>query len=413
MTLPDRRATAQDGHRTARPVLDVRGDFPMLRGRDIVYLDSAATTLKPDAVARAVARFYEAETGAVSRATHGLSEAATRGFEAARSRVSQFVDAAADRLIVTHNASDAIARVAEGLDFEEDGEVVVSVLEHHSNLLPWRRVANVVTVGCEPNGEIDLAALGRSISPRTKLVAITAASNVSGVLQPISEVADAARRRGVPVLVDGAQLAGHAPFSFRESGCDFFAFSGHKFLGPSGTGALAMSERGAELLRPKRPGGGTVEAVAAIGHISRRGPGAFELGTPNTEGLLGMAEAVAYLDGLGLEAVLRHSMDLADEARDVIARTGAFDILFERGARNVGIVTFAPRSGIDVGLLCQILSDSYGIAMRHGHHCAQPLYAATGAPPAIRASFYIYNGRDDVGALADALHDLTPICRRA
>jgi cysteine desulfurase/selenocysteine lyase len=393
-----------------RPIVaPSRTDFPLLAQPSLVYLDSAATTLKPRCVIDAVRTFYESDAGPVSRAAHVLSERATARYESAREEAARFFGLAGDRLVLTRNATDSVQIVADGLELAADDEVIVSVLEHHSNLLPWRRVAKVVTVGIEPSGTVDLDALSRAIGARTRLIALSAASNVSGVLQPIADIVRVAARREVPVLLDAAQLAGHAPLDFDHTGADFFVASAHKMLGPSGVGLLGMSARGAELLREPRPGGGAVELVTAHGYVPRQGPARFEPGSPNVEGAVGMAAALAYLDTLGLASVHQHGRQLADEARARLQELDCVDFPFAAGDDNVGIVTFVPRSDIELALMSQVLSDTYGIAVRHGHHCAQPLYAHLDAPPALRASFYVYNDRDDVDRLVQAIEELRPL----
>jgi cysteine desulfurase/selenocysteine lyase len=381
----------------------------MLAG-DLVYLDSAATSLKPRSVIAAVSEFYETSTGAISRAGHAVSEKASGRFEAARARIATFLNARSDQIIFTLNASDAILRVAEGLDLGPNDEVIVSVMEHHSNLLPWRRTSKVVEIGIDEHGLVDLQALRDAIGPRTKLIAITAASNVSGAVQPISQIGEISKAAGVPFLVDAAQLAGHKPMSLADMGCTFCAISGHKLLGPSGTGVLAMSDEGAAMLRPTRHGGGTVEYVGQTHFVEKTGPEAFELGSPNPEGAVGLSAAIDYLDTVGLTRIAGHISDLTTTLREGIMANPAFTLPFAPGHTNTGIVSFVPNSRMNIGQMAEVLSDSYHISLRHGHHCAQPFYQVTGAKPALRASLHLYNTMDDVSHLLAALDDIAIFC---
>ncbi len=387
-----------------------RADFPMLSGQ-LIYLDSAATALKPRSVINAVSAFYETSTGAISRAGHSVSERATTKFEAARARVAGFVGARPDQIVFTLNASDAILRVAEGLDLAPDDEVIVSAMEHHSNLLPWRQAARVVTVGIDANGMIDLDALRKAITPRTRLIAVTAASNVSGAVQPVADIAEIARAAGILLLIDAAQMAGHLPLSMAEMGCTFCTFSGHKMLGPSGIGVLAMSDEGAAILQARRHGGGTVEYVGPTHFVQKTGPEAFEMGSPNAEGAVGLGAAVDYLEGIGVNRIAAHVATLAETLRAGIAAIPAFAMPFAPGRKNTGIVTFVPRSEMNLGQMAEILSDSYQISLRHGHHCAQPFYQHVGAEPALRASLHLYNTLDDVTAFLGALSDIAVFCK--
>jgi cysteine desulfurase/selenocysteine lyase len=283
-------------------------------------------------------------------------------------------------------------------------------MEHHSNLLPWRQSSRVVEIGIDETGLLDLTALRAAIGPRTKLIAVTAASNISGAVQPIAKVGEIAQNAGVPLLVDAAQLAGHKPMSISDLGCTFCAVSGHKLLGPSGTGILAMSDEGAEILRPTRHGGGTVEYVGPTHFVEKTGPEAFEMGSPNPEGAVGLAAAVDYLDSVGLVRISTHITELTGALREGIRSNAAFSLPFAPGEENTGIVSFVPKSRMNIGQMAEILSDSYHISLRHGHQCAQPFYQYTGAKPALRASLHLYNTLEDVTDFLAALDDVAVFC---
>lgn len=386
-----------------------RNDFPMLSG-DLIYLDSAATSLKPRGVINAVSEFYETSTGPISRSGHAVSEKATNLFDAARARIAGFIGARSDQVVFTSNASDAILRVAEGLHLDADDEVIVSVMEHHSNLLPWRRSSKVVEIGIDADGMLDLDALLAAINPRTKLIAITAASNVSGAVQPIAKIGEIAQATGIPFLVDAAQLAGHKSMSMSDMGCTFCVVSGHKMLGPSGTGILAMSEAGASMLRPTRHGGGTVEYVGPTHFVEKTGPEAFEMGSPNPEGAIGLAAGVDYLQNIGMSRISTHIAEMTAALREGVRSNPVFTLPFSPGEQNTGIVTFVPKSRMSIGQMAEILSDSYHISLRHGHHCAQPFYHYAGSKPALRASLHLYNTMDDVTCFLAALDDIAVFC---
>ncbi len=386
-------------------------DGPLKNGG--CYLDSAATTFKPYPVVDAVVKFYTEQTAAVSRSAYQLAETATEMYEMARSRAGDFFNAPKDSVCFTRNATDSINMVAEGIGFEEGDEVLISSQEHHSNILPWRSRVATDVFHVSKDGTFDLDDLSRRLHSRTRLLAITGASNVTGVRQPIEAVVELAHRQGVAVLVDGAQLAGHGPVDLGQVGCDFFVASGHKMLAPSGAGILIQTPNAAcRKVRPVRLGGGVVEQVSDIHHMLKRGSAAFEPGTPNVEGVLGLAAAMTYLDNVGLTAIERHISGLVQYARDELQKLDFIHLPFDSGPENVGIVSFQPQGSVDVGWVAQILSDRYDVAVRHGHHCAQPLFKRANIGPTLRASFHVYNDKADVDKMVSALRDIMVLLTR-
>lgn len=394
----------------------VRADFPLLaqtmNGRPLVYLDNAATTQKPRAVLEAIASCYRESYANVGRGVHQLSQLATASRERARESVRAFLGAAsADEVVFVRGTTEAINLVAQSWGRSARGglqlgdEVVVSALEHHSNLVPWQMVcaersAVLRVVPIDRHGDLDLGALARMLGPRTRVVAVAHVSNVLGTVVPIGEVAELAHRRGAVVVVDGAQAAPHLALDVAALGCDFYAFSGHKVYGPSGIGALyGRAELLAEM-PPWQGGGGMVERVTFDAATYAPPPRRFEAGTPDIEGADGLAAALDYLTTLGLPAVAAWESALLDRARERLAAIAGVHLL---GAprRRAAVLSFVV-DGVhahDVGTVL----DSLGIAVRAGHHCAQPLMDVLEVPATTRASFGLYNTMDEVDALSAAV----------
>lgn len=404
------------GYETTRR--GIRDDFPVLTTSDdrgdtprTVYLDNAATTLKPRSVIQAVVDFYERSTANVARGDHRTAEAVTMLFEEARSKVAALLTAKPHEITFTSGCTDAINLVAVSLDLGPEDEVVVSSLEHHSNLLPWRMRATVRTVATDPQGMVDQDMLKAVLSggTRVKLVAVTGLSNVTGNPQPVADIIRTAVRYGVPTLIDAAQLVGHSPIDVTALGCDYLAFSGHKMLGPSGVGVLYIREDRLPGTKPARFGGGMVNKVEPDRVLLHSGPAGLEAGTPNIEGVLGLGAAVAYLERLGMPTVHALLTDLERYAWERLSQIEAITFPFPRGPGHAPIFAFRPRNpDCDPRYIGRILSDAHGVALNVGYQCAQPLYQSAQVAGAMRASFYVYNDRADVDVLADALRDLAP-----
>ena len=398
----------------AAPALDVsqiRADFPILArttrsGHPLVYLDNAATTQKPRQVIEAVARFYRDENANIHRGLYELSERATAAFEAARGRVARFLGAASPAEIVfTRGTTEAINLVAQSWArnaLRPGDEVLVTAMEHHSNLVPWQLVcgqtgARLRAVPITDRGELDLEALDRLLGERTRLLAVGHVSNALGTVNPVRELAARAHARGALVLVDGAQSAPHLPVDVAELGCDFFACSGHKLYGPTGIGVLYGRAAVLADMPPWQGGGDMIDQVTLEHSTWAVPPARFEAGTPPIAEVMGLAAALDYIEGIGLDRIGAWESELLHLATE---RIGGL-----RGVRLVG--TAAEKAAVlsflldgvhphDVGTIL----DDQGIAVRAGHHCAQPVMARLGIPATVRASFAFYNTAEEVEALA-------------
>ncbi len=397
-----------------------RADFPALaqsvHGRPLAYLDSAATTQAPGAVIDAVAAFSRADRANVHRGVHTLSERATAAYEGARARVQRFLNAREAReIIFVRGATEAInlvaysfGRAGAGIGVGPGDEVLVTAMEHHSNLVPWQmlcaeRQARLRVLPVTPTGELQLDddAVEAAFGPRTRLFAVAHVANAIGTVNPIGALIERAHAHGVPVLVDGAQAAAHLPIDVQALGCDFYAFSAHKMYGPTGIGVLYGRAERLERMAPFLGGGEMVRAVSlADGPRWAALPHKLEAGTPNIEGAVGLAAAIAYLEGWDRAAIAAHERALADDAAARIAALPGARLVGQARER-AAIVSFV-MEGVhphDIGTIL----DQHGVAIRAGHHCAQPLLESLGLTATARASFALYNTREDVDALIEGL----------
>ena len=402
---------------TAPPGLErLRADFPILaeqvHGHPVVYLDNAASTQKPLAVLEAMERFYRTQNANVHRGIHELSNRATEAYEQARRTVASFFGIAdAAELIWTRGTTEALNLVAYTwgqANLREGDEILLSVLEHHSNLVPWqllaqRTGARLRFLDIDEQGRLDLSRLDELLTERTRLVALAHVSNALGTIHPIRRIADAVHAAGAVLVVDGAQSAPHLPVRVEELGCDFFAFSGHKMLGPMGIGGLWGRRALLEAMPPFHGGGDMIDFVELERSTYAALPHKFEAGTPYAAGAVGLAAAVEYLDGIGMDAVAAHEHELLDYA---LAQLGELPELTVYGPRALeersGVISFT-LADIHPHDLATIL-DTQGVAIRAGHHCAQPLMRRLGVGATARASFYVYNTHTDVDRLVEALH---------
>jgi len=391
----------------------LRRDFPILdqqvHGHPLVYLDSAATAQKPRAVIDAVRRYYEHDNANVHRGVHALSERATAAFEGARATVARFLHADPREVVFVRGTTEGVNLVAQTFGRQRLGagdEVVVTTLEHHSNIVPWQLVcaergARVVPAPIDDDGDLDLEGLERLLGPRVRLLAVTQVSNALGTVTPLDRVVALARARGVPVLVDGAQGAPHLGADVAALGADFYVFSGHKLYGPTGIGVLWGRREHLEAMPPWQGGGDMIRSVTFEGSTFNDVPYKFEAGTPHIAGAVGLAAAIDYLDAIGLPAIAAHERALLRSAEAALRAVP--------GLRLVG--TPRERAGVISFLLGEIhphdlatIVDRQGVAIRAGHHCAQPLMRRLGLPATSRASFALYNTPADVEALVRALH---------
>ena len=391
----------------------IRLDFPALgqriAGEPLVYLDNAATTQKPEAVIDAVARAYREGTANVNRGAHTLAARASAAYESARASVQRFLNAElGEEIVFGSGCTAAINLVAYAWGEAQVGagdELITTALEHHSNLLPWQRLcerrgARLRVIPLTARGDVDLEQLAAALSPRTRLVAVTHVSNVTGGESPLGEIVALARAVGARVLVDGAQAAPRLRVDVRAIGCDFYAFSGHKAYAPFGIGALYARRDRLREMAPFLTGGGMVDEVSAERSTYAAPPARFEAGTPNLEGAIGLERALDYLGALGVDAVRAHDEDLTRYARAALARVPGVRLIGDP-ARAIGVVSFV-LDDVHAHDVSTIL-DQAGVAVRAGHHCASLVLQHFGVAATLRASFGVYNTRADIDALVRAL----------
>ena len=387
----------------------IRQDFPVLwqrvHDRPLVYLDNAATSQKPDAVLDRLMRYYREENANIHRGVHTLSVAATDAYDAARERVRQFINAADVREIVfvrgTTEAINLVAATYGRVHVGAGDEVVISEMEHHSNIVPWQMLceekgARLRVIPMTDDGELQLDAYARLLGPRTRLVAVTHVSNALGTINPIEEIVRLAHERGIPVLVDGAQAVAHMAVDMQAIGCDFYAFSGHKVFGPTGIGVLYGRASLLEAMPPYQGGGDMIRSVTFERTLYADTPQKFEAGTPNISGVVGLDAAIAYLSDIGLDRVAAYEHELLAYATEALSQIEGLR-LTGTARRKAGILSFviADIHPHDIGTIL----DRAGIAIRAGHHCCQPLMARLGVPATARASLACYNTREDIDAL--------------
>jgi cysteine desulfurase/selenocysteine lyase len=409
ISLPEAPASTLDVQR-------IREDFPILRetahGKPIVYLDNAASTQKPRQVIDAISTHYERNNANVHRGIHELSNRATDAYDGARERVARLfgiTDTA--ELLWTRGTTEGLNLVAYtwGMANVRAGdEILLSVLEHHSNLVPWqilakRAGARLRFLELDDQGRLDLSGLDFLLSERTKIVSLAHVSNALGTVNPIREIAARAKAAGALMVVDGAQSAPHMPVDVPSLGADFYAFSGHKMCGPTGIGGLWGRREVLEAMPPFHGGGDMIEFVELESSTYAPIPAKFEAGTPNVAGAVGLGAAADYLAGIGRDAILAHERHLIAYAVERLREIPDLSILGPRSLEErSGVISFT-LADIHPHDLATIL-DSEGVAIRAGHHCTQPLMKCLGVGSTARASFYLYNTTDEVDALVDALH---------
>ncbi|HHQ40915.1 MAG TPA: cysteine desulfurase [Chromatiales bacterium] len=411
MSTPERTVAATVG---ALDVERLRRDFPALaqevRGRPLVYLDNAATAHKPRAVLEAIQHHYAREYSNVHRGVHWLSERATEAYEGAREKVRAFLNAPDRREIVfvrgTTEAINLVAASWGGANLRPGDEVLVTEMEHHSNIVPWQlvceRTGAVLRVApIDDDGNLLVEEFERLCGERTRIVAVTQLSNALGTINPVRRLVEIAHAHGALALVDGAQAAPHMPVDVQALGCDFYAFSGHKLYGPTGIGVLWARRELLEAMPPYQGGGEMIRQVTFEGSTWAPPPAKFEAGTPHIVGAIGLGAAIDYVRGVGLEAIARHERELLAYADEALAEVPGLRVI-GRARERAGLVSFVfddihPH---DVGTIL----DHEGVAVRAGHHCAMPVMQRYGVPATARASFALYNTREDIDALVAALH---------
>ena len=395
-------------------VEQVRADFPILqrrvRGRPLVYLDSAATAQKPRAVLDAVARYYAHGNANIHRGVYVLSEEATAAYDAARGKVQRFLNAATSREIVfTRSSTESINLVAQSFGRGHVGpgdEIVVTHMEHHSNIVPWQLLCEQVgarlrVAPIDDTGTLQLDELERLVGPRTRLVSVVHLSNSLGTINPVRDIVALARRRDVPVLIDGSQAVCHMPVDVQALGCDFYVCTGHKLYGPTGIGVLYGREALLERMPPWQGGGDMIRSVTFEQTTYADLPHKFEAGTPHIAGAVGFGAAVDYVQRIGFDAVAPHEADLLAYGTAALAEVKGLRLIGTAAAR-ASILAFVMKGAHphDIGTIV----DTEGVAIRTGHHCTQPVMDRFGVPATARASVAMYNTREEIDALVRALH---------
>jgi cysteine desulfurase/selenocysteine lyase len=398
----------------------LRRDFPILdqevNGHPLIYFDSAASSQKPRQVLDAIVRYYEHDNANVHRGVHELSNRATGAYEAARERTAKFINArAAQEIIFTRGTTEGINLVANTwavANLKSGDTVLLSELEHHSNLVPWQMVAErtgaklayIPITGDE--GTLDLSRLDEQLSRGVKLLSITHISNSMAVVNPVADICARARKHGVVTVIDAAQSAGHLPLDVQTIGCDFLAFSSHKICGPTGIGALYGRREILENLPPYQGGGEMISKVEYFHTDYNVPPHRWEAGTPHIEGAVGLHAALDYLDGIGRDRIFAHDQELVQYCVERLREFPGIRIFGPRKGR-AGLVSFVlPNAhALDVATMV----DQRGVALRAGHHCNQPLHAKLGVPATLRASFYFYNTKDEVDRFIEILRRVTDL----
>jgi cysteine desulfurase/selenocysteine lyase len=400
-------------------VARIRADFPILhqevRGRPLVYLDSAATTQKPRAVIDSLVRYYSHDNANVHRGEHALSERSTQAFEGARERVRRFINARETKeIIFVRGCTEAVNLVAQTFGRTRVGpgdEVLITAMEHHSNIVPWQMIcqqagATLRVVPVDERGDLRMEQLDAMLTERTRILAVTHVSNALGTVNPVREIIRRAHARGVPVLVDGAQALQHFRVDVQELDCDFYALSGHKAFGPTGIGVLYGKASVLESMPPWQGGGDMILSVTMEKTVYNRLPYRFEAGTPDIAGAVGLAAAMDYIDSVGLEAIAAHDRALLEYGARALEGVPGVKLL-GRARERSGVLSFIMEDvhAHDVGTIL----DREGVAIRAGHHCAQPLLSCFGVAATVRASLAMYNTREDIDALVRGLHKVREV----
>lgn len=399
----------------------IRADFPALhqsiKGKPLVYLDNAASAQKPQQVIDAISRFYAHDYANIHRGVHELSERATKAYENARLKVQKFLGARSEREIIfvrgTTEGINLVANTYGSANVSEGDEVLITTMEHHSNIVPWQMLcersgAKLKVVPINDRGELEMDELKKLVGSRTRLVAVGHVSNALGTINPVRSIIEIAHEQGVPVLVDGAQAAPHVGIDVNELDCDFYTISAHKMFGPSGIGALYVREALLEKMPPYQGGGDMISSVSFEKTTYNRIPFRFEAGTPNIAGAVGMGVAIDYLNGIGMDSIGAYEEELLDYGTEALRDVPGLRIVGE-ASQKASVLSFV-LDGIhphDVGTIL----DQEGIAVRTGHHCAQPVMDRFGVPATARASLALYNTREDIDRLVRGLETVREVFR--
>jgi cysteine desulfurase/selenocysteine lyase len=400
-------------------VLRIRQDFPILglnvHGKPLVYLDNAATTQKPQAVIDALTRYYTSENANIHRGVHALSELATEHYEQSRAKVQRFIRAAeASEIIFVRGTTEGINLVAQTWGRTHVGagdEIIISALEHHSNIVPWQilceeKGARLRVAPINDHGELELNEFEKLLGPKTKLVAIGHVSNALGTIIPVRKVTELAHRYNVPVIVDGAQAAPHTSIDVRALDCDFYVFSGHKIYGPTGIGVLYGKRELLEAMPPYQGGGDMISSVTFEKTLYNKLPYKFEAGTPDVSGVIGLGAAIDYVSEIGLDRIARHEEELLAYGGEALSAIAGLRLIGTAKSK-AAVLSFVMENihPHDIGTIL----DQEGIAIRTGHHCAQPLMQRFGVDATARASFALYNTKEEVDTLVKGIHKVQEV----
>ncbi|TAJ52062.1 MAG: SufS family cysteine desulfurase [Nevskiaceae bacterium] len=402
------------------PLERIRADFPILaqkvRGKRLAYLDNAATTQKPRAVIEAISRYYETSNANVHRAVHELAERATTQYEGARDRIARFFNAQREEVVFTRGSTEAINLVAYSFLrplLRAGDEILVTGMEHHSNIVPWQliaaeRGARVLAAPVLDDGSLDFEGWKKLLSERTRFIAVVHVSNTLGTVNPVADIVREARARGIPVLVDGAQAVAHLPVDFAALGADFYTLSAHKLYGPTGFGCLLGRRERLEAMPPWHGGGDMIKTVSFAGSTWAEPPYRFEAGTPDMAGAIGLAAALDYVESLGLEQIAAQEHRVLEYASPCLQEIPGLRLIGTAAGKG-GILSFVLEGAHaqDVGSIL----DMEGVAVRTGHHCTMPLMARYGVSATTRASLACYNGEDDIDQLVAALRKAVRMLR--
>ncbi|MAG16021.1 cysteine desulfurase [Candidatus Woesearchaeota archaeon] len=391
-------------------MIDARKDFPILsrkvHGKKLVYLDNAATAQKPKQVIEAIKNYYENYNSNVHRAVHQLSAEATDAYDEAHEKTANFINAEEEEVIFTKNTTESINIIANHFarTLRKNDEIVLTQMEHHSNIVPWLNTAKITGAKIKyaeinKDGELDLEQIKKLITNKTKIVALAHVSNVLGTINPVKEIAKVAHDKGALVLIDGAQSVPHMPVDVKELDCDFLAFSAHKMLGPTGIGVLYGKKELLENIEPFNFGGDMIKEVTFENASWNDLPWKFEAGTPNMAGAVGLSAAIDYLKKIGMEKIREHELELTKYAIKKLSSIEGVEIYGPK--QRVGVISFNLKN-VHPHDVSSIL-DSEGVAVRGGHHCAMPLMKLLGIQGSVRASFYFYNTKEEIDVFVKAL----------
>ena len=388
---------------------EIRVDFPILN--NLIYMDSASTSLTPEPVLNVVSKYYREYNANVGRGVHRLSQVASQKYKDAHRKVADFIGANEEEVIFTKNTTEAINTVASGLRWKKGDKVVTTLIEHHSNFLPWLRLKRfgvaLDIVKPDKDGEFNVSDFEEVIDDRTRLVAVTHVSNVLGTITPIEEISAICKKKNALLLVDGAQSVPHIHVDVRKLGCNFLCFSGHKMLGPTGTGILWMKEDFLDRLEPLSFGGGMIDDVSLNGYELTKGYERFEGGTPNIAGVLGFGRAIDYLKKIGMDKIKDHEAKLTERLLEGLLEIRRVEIYGSLNFKErIGVVSFNIKNlnPHDVALM---LDEASNIMVRSGHHCCMPLIKYFGLKEgAVRVSFYLYNTEEEVDTFLETVKEI-------